>query len=276
MPVSSEDASSPCGFKENEALLFDCNSTIGRRAARNPGSVYNVKDLLYVMDNHSIRRALVSHASCQDSGPTPGNEILMSETRGISRLVPCWVLLPNHTRELGDDTCDFFRRMLANDVKAAKIYPINHHFSLSEWSVGSMLEKLDEYRMPLLIDFSIVHYSDAIMNVQWDKIHEICSRHRNLPVILLRIGANVDRNLFPLLEIFDNLHIDISYYSVNDGIERICDMFGPEHLVFGTGLPVMSPAGPIAMLMYSNIPLSMKQSIASGNLERMLESVVKQ
>jgi len=166
--------------------------------------------------------------------------------------------------------------MLSNDVKAAKIYPVSHHFSLSEWSVGHILEKLDEHRMPLLIDFNIVHYSDAVMNVQWDKVHDICARHRDLPVILLRLGANVDRNLFPLLGMFENLHVDLSYYTVNEGIERICDMFGPEHLIFGTGLPVMSPAGPISMLMYSNIPLSMKRSIASENLERMLESVVEQ
>ncbi len=276
MPANSEDASFASESKEDEVLLFDCNSTLGRRAARNPRSVYNVHDLLSVMDSYSITRALVSHASCEVSGPTPGNEILMSETKGTSRLVPCWVVLPNHTKELGEDISDFFRRMLSNDVKAAKIYPVSHHFSLSEWSVGHILEKLDEHRMPLLIDFNIVHYSDAVMNVQWDKVHDICARHRDLPVILLRLGANVDRNLFPLLGMFENLHVDLSYYTVNEGIERICDMFGPEHLIFGTGLPVMSPAGPISMLMYSNIPLSMKRSIASENLERMLESVVEQ
>jgi predicted TIM-barrel fold metal-dependent hydrolase len=83
----------------------------------------------------------------------------------------------------------------------------------------------------------------------------------------------INRNLFPLLALFENLHIDISYYQVNDGIEVICEKFGAHHLLFGTGLPVFSPAAPISMLMYSRISMKEKKMIGCENLRKLLGSV---
>ncbi|MGQ9597006.1 MAG: amidohydrolase family protein [Thermoproteota archaeon] len=153
------------------------------------------------------------------------------------------------------------------------MYPNNHHFSLSEWCVGELLSELEEYRMPLLIDFSIIHYHDAIQKIQWNAIYDICKNHKNLPVILLRMGLAVNRNLFPLLALFENLYVDISYYQVNNGIETICEKFGAHHLLFGTGLPVFSPAAPLSMLMYSGISIEEKKMIGGENLKRLLKLV---
>ncbi len=253
--------------------FFDCNITIGRRATRNVGSVYTVSDIASTLDHYGIKRALVSHAMCEDSGPLPGNEILLSEIKGHDRFAPCWVLLPDHTGEV-DDPESLVTRMAENGVKATKIYPIKHYFSLSEWCTGKILSKLAQHEVPLLIDFNIVHYSDAAQNIHWDSINEICRNYEDLPVILLRLGGNVNRNLFPLLGKFENLHIDISYYSVNDGIEMVCEKFGADHLIFGTGLSTFSPEAPISMLIYSDIPMRDKRAIAYGNLDELLKSAL--
>lgn len=93
---------------------------------------------------------------------------------------PCRVLLPSHTGELDD--LRTLITMVKKGVKAAKIYPKNHYFSLSEWCVGELLSELEEYRMPILIDFSIIHYHDAIQKIQWNAIYDICKNHKNLPV----------------------------------------------------------------------------------------------
>jgi len=255
--------------------LFDCNAMVGmpsstNRYARNPECVYKARDLISIMDHYGIKCALVSHAICEENGPTPGNEILLSDIKEYDRFYPCWVLLPNHTGELGDLKA-FVRRMVETGVRAAKIYPVNHHFSLSEWCIGDLLSELEEYHIPLLMDFNELHYKEE--KIQWDKIYEICKNHKNLPVILLRVGCYVNRSLFPLFERFENLHIDISYFQVNDGIEIICEKFGAHHLLFGTGLPVFSPAAPISMLMYSGISMEEKRMVGGENLQRLLESV---
>lgn len=250
--------------------FYDCNATVGRGSVRNPESAYKVADMARIMDYYGIKRALVSHAMCEGSGPLPGNELLLSDIGGYDRFSPCWVLLPGHTEEFGDLKA-LGRRMVETGVKTAKIYPVNHNFDLSEWCIRDLLSELEEHRIPLLINFNIVHYSEADRKIQWDKIHEICENHKDLPVILLRVGMNVNRNLFPLFGQFENLMIDISYYQVNDGIETICEKFGANHLLFGTGLPVFSPAAPISMLMYSDVSPDEKRMIGGGNLIRLLE-----
>jgi predicted TIM-barrel fold metal-dependent hydrolase len=262
--------------KNNIGLhLFDCNSTIGRKAVRNPGCAYTPEDIISIMDYYMINRALVSHAICEGNGPLPGNKMLLSEINGYDRFIPCWVLLPNLTGELGDKKIsDLIDEMLEKGVKAAKIYPYNHRLCLSEWCMRELLSALEEHRIPLLMDFSIVHYSESVWKIPWNDIYEICRNHKNLPVILLRVGGNVNRILFPLLDKFENLHIDISYYISNDGLEIICEKFGANHLLFGTGMPTYSPAGPLSMLLYSNISLKEKRMIGGENMDRLLKSVI--
>ena len=252
--------------------LFDCNATIGRRAVRNPESPYTIEGLARIMDHHKIKHALVSHAICESSGPFPGNELLLSEIEGFERFVPCWVLLPEHTGELGDMKA-LMKRMAEANVRAVKMYPVKHYFNLSEWCVGSLVSELERRRVPLLMDFDIVHYSDAQRRIQWDQIYELCKNHQDLPIILLRVGMNVNRNLFPLLGRFENIFMDISYYQANDGIETICEAFGAHHLLFGTGLPIFSSAAPISMLMYSGISHEEKRMIGGLNLRKLLDQV---
>ncbi|MGQ9597007.1 MAG: hypothetical protein ACUVQY_01820 [Thermoproteota archaeon] len=82
--------------------LFDCNTTIGRRSVRNPECAYMNRDLISIMESYGIKYALVSHAMCEECGPIPGNEILLSEIEGYDRFYPCWILLPSYTGELDD------------------------------------------------------------------------------------------------------------------------------------------------------------------------------
>lgn len=256
--------------------LFDCNATVGRRAVKNPDCVYAPRDIISIMNYYGIERALVSHAICEENGPFPGNEILISEISNYDRFEPCWILLPNFTGELGEvKLAAFIEKMIEIGVKASKMLPYHHHYYLSEWCVGELFSILEEHQIPLLLDFGIIHYSESEWKIPWNNIYELCRNHRNLPVILLRVGGNVNRYLFPLLNKFENLYIDISYYISNDGLEIICEEFGAYRLLFGTGMPTYSPAGPLSMLLYSGISMKEKKAIGSENLKRLLNSIVK-
>jgi len=50
----------------------------------------------------------------------------------------------------------------------------------------------------------------------------------------------------------------------------VTERFGPERLVFGTGLPEFDGGGPVSQVMYSRLPREQKALIAGGNLRRML------
>jgi len=148
------------------------------------------------MAHHGIGEALVYHATCRSSGPQPGNGILLEELADHSELHPCWTLLPHWTGEIGEPE-EAVGGMLARGVNAAKIYPTYHSFALAEWSVGPLLAALQQHRVPLLMDFDIIHWGhDA---VPWDSIYQLCRSHPDLPIILLRLSIMDNRNFFPLL-----------------------------------------------------------------------------
>ena len=52
------------------------------------------------MDSAGIAESLVYSSVALSYMPSEGNKRIMRETAGVDRLVPCWVLLPESTREL--------------------------------------------------------------------------------------------------------------------------------------------------------------------------------
>ena len=56
-------------------------------------------------------------------------------------------------------------------------------------------------------------------------------------------------------------------------VESAVKLFGPERLLYGSGLPVGDPAMGIGMVNYGKLASREKELIAGGNLSRLLESV---
>ncbi|MEM2936225.1 MAG: amidohydrolase family protein [Candidatus Bathyarchaeia archaeon] len=253
-----------------DLAFFDCNCMVGRWSTLQPGSFYSVEGLLEEMSYCGIGEALVFHSLARSYSPAFGNERLLEEIRGKNQLHGCWVLLPHHTGEVPEPET-MVESMLSKGVKAARLFPKEHRYSLSEWVLGGLLPVLEEHRIPLLLDFGNVHWSDSFTD--WNAVAELCSKHPKLPVILMREGLAASRNLYPLLERFENLHLDTSYYFVHRGVEEICEKFGAKHLVFGSGMPTYSAGPPMMVITYSSISQREKGLIAGENLRRLLGGV---
>ena len=82
-----------------------------------------------------------------------------------------------------------------------------------------------------------------------------------------------DRFFFPLIKAYKNVYIDTSDYQVINGINKFCDKFGDERLLFGSNFPMDYFGGPITALMSSDLPAESLEKIASGNLERLISEV---
>ena len=113
----------------------------------------------------------------------------------------------------------------------------------------------------------------SVLLVGWESVQWVLSQYPGLPLILSGVRHRDNRTLYALLDRFENLLIDISLYTVHRGIEDVISRFGPQRMIFGTGLPMYGGGGSLAQLTYAEIDESHKQQIAADNLSRLLQGV---
>jgi predicted TIM-barrel fold metal-dependent hydrolase len=248
-----------------EFSFFDCHCMIGRRTERDPGEIWRVDQLLTDMAYFGIARTLVFHALAKEYAPSVGNERLLEEIEGRESLYGCWVALPPHTGEMPKPEA-FVRTMIRARVRAVRVFPKLHSFSLDEWCCGPLWKALEARRVPVLIDRD---------QVEWSEVWELCNAHPNLPVILTGVGYREDRKLYPLFEACDNLYVEISWYGVHLGIEEVCRRFGAGRLLFGTRMPFFTPGTALTAVRYAQISSEEKRRIAGETLQRLLEDVIQ-
>jgi predicted TIM-barrel fold metal-dependent hydrolase len=247
--------------------LFDANCMLGRRAIHTPlGTPITPQALLAEMDRFGIAEALVYHAMGMDGFPPEGNERLMREIEGYSRLYPCWVLLPN-TGEM-PSPAQLVQEMRARGVRAARMIPNLHRYYFTETNVGDVLAALEAARIPLFVDFSPLHWSST--NTDYTRLDELCGKYPNLPFIVVGEGPGAPRRLFPFWHKHSNLYLETSYYQVHQGLSEIANRFGKERLLFGTGLPVRAPGPPLTQLRYDFLTDEQREAMGGGNLRRLL------
>ncbi|MFQ6132281.1 MAG: amidohydrolase family protein [Armatimonadota bacterium] len=239
--------------------FYDCNARLGRSQRPRPTESTTKQGLLREMDRCGIARALVHHAESVQFSPSLGNARLVEEVADEDRLTPCWVALPSHT---GEQPLPDVAEMLAAGVRAVRLTPVTHRYVLNEVTSAKLLGTLASRRLPVLLSMD---------ESSWAEVDGILSRHPTLPLIVLDVGYRCDRNLYPLLEKHAGLRVETATYGVHRGIEEVCGRFGPERLVFGTGMPGRDPGGAMAAITYAEVGDRAKQMMAGGNLEALLE-----
>jgi len=244
--------------------LFDVQATIGRPARPGPMLFGDVESLRAEMARLGIRKALVRHFSCSDSGPFLGNRLLTEAVAGCNDLMPAWCVLPDGAGELGKPA-DFVSRLIEQGARAAWALPRKMQWFLEDWCCKGLLDALEERRVPLMFS-----YEDTTPQA----LDQLLGNHPELPVILLAVSYRLNRVLFPLMERHPNLHLSTGPpFSIHEGIETICERFGPGRLLFGTGLPTCEAGASISALTYARIPARHRRLIACGNLDRLIGEV---
>lgn len=242
---------------------FDVNCFLGKWPDGGP-TLDDAAVLLEAMERLGIERALVRHTLGWHDVPSLGNSVLMADIAGHEeRLVPCWAALPPGTGEMGP-LKQWLVALDQSGVRAICLYPTAHGYPLTSWQCDGLLGPLAERHCILLLELS---------EVQWESLHWLCSAYSGLRVIVLNTYYRVLRPLYALLDAHPNLYVDTSTLCGFRAIEDLCERFGAERLLFGTGQPRADGAGAVAMLAYASLNEDQVQAIAGGNLERLLRGV---
>ncbi len=245
--------------------VCDVNCMVGPWPTETP--VYETVDgLLAEMKRLGIARSLVAHTTALTYDPRYGNRRLTQEIAGHDELWPCWVLLPTACGEMGSPT-ELLMEMAAARVRAVRLYPREHSFSLDDWQCQPLLRMLESRGYPILL---------SLDQTNWGQIDRLCATYRALPWIVTGVNYRQLRPLCALLPRHDNLYVDLSTFSPYLGVEEVINNVGSVPLIFGTSLPLEDPGGPLARLAYADISKADREAIAHRNLERLLARAGKQ
>lgn len=243
--------------------FFDCHTYIGRPAGAAPGAT--IDELLAAMDRAGIQRALVWHVAQRDHDPIVGNHLLARDVAPHDRLVGCWTLLPTVAGELGR-LDEWFAAAGIAGVRALRAFPQENRYLLRAEAVGDVLERMVAGRVPLILS--------VYKSVAWENLYDLLAEFPELTLIVADVGCwGSDRYFRPLIERYPNVHLEISGYMLDGGIEDFVGRYGPERLLFGTNFPAAHHGGMMLTLARAEIADADRQAIAAGNLERIIAEV---
>jgi len=244
-------------------LLFDCNAVFGRLMNPPMAQAVTAAELRAEMDRCGTTRALVRHALMDDMGPALGNQRVIEEIDGVDGLEATWMILPPQTNELGTVE-QFLADMKRDGVRALWAFPGPHRYVLNATTLGPLLEETVARDIPLFIRAG---------DPDWEGMDRLLADFPKLTLIAAGLGCwGQDRFFRPLVERYANFHVDISGIQLDRGLEKFCDKYGPDRLLFGTNYPFYCMGGPVLSLLHADIGDAAREAIASGNLLRLLEA----
>jgi uncharacterized protein len=244
--------------------FFDCNCWVGLPQNGLLQPAPTPADLLAAMDQAGVARALAWHVAQRDWSVVDGNQMLADAIAPhADRLCGCWTLLPEATGELPPPPL-LVRQMAAANIRAVRVFPARNNYLLRAETVGGYLEEFSRRRVPLIL---------SLEAVPWPNLYDLLKDFPALTAIVADVGLwGPDRYVRPLIERYPNVHLEISQYIVDGGLEAFVSRYGTARLLFGSGFPIRDHGSTMLMLKHAKLDDAARAAIAGGNLQRLLDA----
>ena len=248
-----------------EAEAVDINCAIGRGIDRKL-KFESADELAGYLKKYHIASGVVTSLMALNWNLQDGNDWLFAQLAGHGNLSPNVVLSPHlGTSELPPP--DELRAWLKkHGVRSARLYPRSGAYHLDRFYSGTLLELMNELRLPLLIDWGEI---DAV------SFPQVCADFPDIPFVLLGAGFNRSRFMYPLLEKRQNVFFEISRFADYGILEEIVLKFGAGRLLFGSGMPTISPGAAITWVCMAEIKEKDKLRILGGNWRELEQGVAR-
>jgi len=231
------------------------------------GCAITADDLRAEMRRLEIDRALACITPDNMEFDVPfANEMLFTACEHDPALVPCPIVLPNSGADYLPEEAQVEEAM-RHGAGAVFIRPAADYWTFAEWVCDRLFKVLESHRLPVLCLERLVPL---------EQVGGLAQRYPRLPFIVAESSYRQQRILLPLLETFPNVFLSTgNNYIVYKGIEQFVERGFTERLLFGTGFPVSDAMCGITQLMYAEISEEQRQLIGAGNMERLMEGIVR-
>ena len=247
--------------------LFDAQAGFG---GFKPGAREAFSDaaLLAEMDRLKIAKALVRiWPEDLDSDQGGSNQILFDVCAAAKgRLVPCPIMVPASGGDFPSEE-EQVARAIARGAGAAALRPTIDYWNVEEWSGGKLFAAMEARGLPALCPQKTIPPAD---------VAKVAQAHGRLPLVMVAANYRTHRPICAILGAFSNVYLSVgSNYTVQGGIEDIVRRFGPERLLFGTGIPQAEPAMAVTQFAYADLTEGQRKRIGSENLQRLIGGIRK-
>ena len=213
-----------------------------------------------------IPRALVSHPLGELPAAVESNQALAAALAHLPGLSGVMTLLPEGAESF-DSLEEHIEWCLARGMRAARILPKSHRYTLKIPAVPPLLAMLERRGIALFIPIGQTH---------WDEIGAIGRAHPKLAIFVEGTGHHEYLNMrgaLSWLEAVPNLLVPTNRQLLCGGLELLVRRLGAHRVLFATNQPIEHPAAALSLLALSNIPPAARRQIAHQNITRLLECV---
>jgi len=231
-------------------------------------------DILREIDHYGIDEAYVYHGMAREYDIQTGNKLLLEEISGIKRLHPSFVLGLHHNKKLPPPG-EYISYAIASGVRLFRMFFgsfISESIHIDILAYDELFGILQEYRLPVMIEFESVFKLAPAEMLQLDKVLE---SYRHLPVILSSFCYDrMILQLIPRLERYPNLHlISLGMHSTAD-LPLLIRLGFRDRIIFGSGFPWQPHGVSRIALEYADISDKDKAAIAYDNLHSIIKGVI--
>lgn len=241
-----------------EVPVVDCNAALGRR--HNQRVTYDTRDdLLRVMSEAAISKAVVYNPYCIQFGTVEGNQFLLDEIAGHESLIPQFVV------NLSTDKITEVEPLVRQaGVRSLRVFPITHHYPLVHWIADSWFEWMAQEKMALWIPMGLRPEVDV------RDLYETARRHPKVPIVLAGTHYSTYGVVWPLAKALGHISVDVSRFDLLDGVNRLVQHIGSRRLLFGSDFPDVDPKPYLHYLHRCGLSTCDLEAICGGNLQRLI------
>lgn len=237
--------------------IIDCHGYYGSWPY--PVKDHSVQDLQQLMSKFGIEKSCLASTSAINGDLAAGNQALAQAIEGEELLLGYVAVHPN----LVDASLEEMRKYLnlPNFVGATMHSSIRHR-GLDGLETREMLKALLRYDKPLLLHLREGSEPQDLLRLAQD--------HPTIQFLIASMGGEDWQPVVRMAKEAINVYLDCGgRVADRDKIKYAVDALGPNRILFGTKMPLVSPVFGVGMVRDSQISAGIKDRILYRNAQRL-------
>lgn len=205
--------------------------------------------------------------------PNWGNEFLLSRLKRCPDLIGVGVVNPslsNWQKTL--DKCIHYWK-----VKAIKIFPNYHNYSLALSPIDEFLAKLSKDKILLIIQTRLEDERNQypLLKVKGVSVEEIVELANSFPKFPILCLCPYFEEAVSLTNGAPNIYVDISFTETLNTVESLIEKIPANRVVFGSHTPFLYTHSAVMKIKSANISKRERKAIMFANARQMIEKMQK-